>query len=98
MPKFLIYAPSSLNTTSAPGYIQIYATDANGSAHYVTEDVSITLLSSSPSVAALDSATVTIATGNYYNYNAHWAPGIVGTAQLSASDVRAVQYKYSTGW
>jgi hypothetical protein len=96
-PRFVVSTSGQLNTTSAPQLIYVFATDANGTGHYTTEDVVVTLLSSSPSVAALDSSTVTIVNGNYYNYSARWAPGFVGTAQIQASDVRATQYKYNNG-
>jgi hypothetical protein len=97
VPKFAVSTNSQLTTTAAPGTITVFATDAAGTAHYTTEDVVVTLLSSSQSVAAIDSSTVTIVNGNYYNNNARWAPGIVGTAQIQASDVRATQYKYNSG-
>jgi hypothetical protein len=68
----------------------------------VTEDVTVTLLSSSPSVAGIDSGTVTIlknlSTG-YYNNLATWGPGtVVGTARLTARDQRSVFYKYTDGF
>jgi len=96
-PRFTLSTGTPLNTTSARQNIYVYATDANGTAHYVTENVTVTLLSSSPSVAVIDSTTVTILAGAYYVSTAGWSPGIVGTAQLSASDPRAERYKYSTG-
>jgi len=97
VPKFVVSTSSQLNTTSAPQIITVYATDANGNGHYTTEDVVVTLLSSSPSVAAIDSTFVTIVNNTYYTQAARWAPGIVGTAQLQASDPRAVQYQYQGG-
>jgi adhesin/invasin len=97
VPKFVVSTSTQLNTTSAPQVITVYATDANGNGHLTTEDVVVTLLSSSPSVAAIDSSTVTIVNGNYYTQAARWAPGIVGTAQIQASDSRAAQYKYNNG-
>jgi len=96
-PRFTLSTSTQLNTTSARQNIYVYATDANGTAHYVNEDVTVTLLSSSPSVAAIDSTTVTIPAGAYYVNTPTWSPGIVGTARLEASDQRAVQYKYNTG-
>jgi adhesin/invasin len=96
-PKFTVSTSTQLNTTSAPQILTIYATDANGTAHYTAEDVTVTLLSSAPSVAGIDSSTVTIVKDNYYTQAARWAPGIVGTAQLSLSDARATYYRYNTG-
>jgi hypothetical protein len=96
-PRFVLSTTTQLNTTSSRRNIYVYATDANGTAHYTNDSVTVTLLSSSPSVASIDSGTVTIPAGAYYVYSPTWGPGIVGTAQISASDQRAVQYKYNTG-
>jgi hypothetical protein len=97
VPKFVLSTAGQLNTTSARTSITVYATDANGTAHYPTENVTVTLQSSAPGVAAIDSSTVTIPAGSYYVNTPTWGPGTVGTAQLSAEDVRAAQYKYGTG-
>lgn len=97
VPKFAISTSTQANTTSPPQSLYVYAEDANGNAHYTNENVTVTLASSAPSVATIDSASVTIVAGGYYNPNAHWIPAVVGTSQLSASDTRAASYKYSTG-
>ena len=95
-PKFQISTSSQLNTTSAKATIYVYAEDANGSTHYTTEDVVVTLGSSALGVATVDSVTVTIPAGQYYSNSASWSPtGTVGTAQLSATDTRAAQYAYN---
>jgi hypothetical protein len=96
-PRFLVSTSGQIYTTSAPQVITVYAADANNTPHYTTEDVVVTLTSSQPGVATIDSSTVTIVTGNYYTQAARWAPGLVGTAQIQASDVRATQYKYNSG-
>lgn len=96
-PRFTFSTATQLNTTAQPYPLTVYATDANGNAHYVTEDVTVSLLSSAPSVAILDSTTITIKNGEYYHNLSKWAPGIVGTAQIQASDQRAAQYKYNNG-
>ncbi|MDB4914921.1 MAG: hypothetical protein JWM95_2565, partial [Gemmatimonadetes bacterium] len=93
-PKFTLNVNPTLYTTSAPGYITVYATDANGNVHPVNADLTVTLLSSAPSVAGIDSTSVTIVANNYYSTAARWVPGTVGTAQLSASDDRAIRYPY----
>jgi len=95
-PKFVISAPSQTYTTSGPQYLYVYTADANGTYHLNSEDVVVTLASSAPSVAAIDSLTVTIPTDQYYSAAATWLPGLVGTAQLSATDTRAALYKYNT--
>ena len=97
LPKFVVYATSSLYTTSQPSSISVYAADANGNWHYNTEAVTATLTSSAPSVASLDSATVTIPIGGGYVTTPKWSPGVVGTSQLSATDARSAFYKYNAG-
>ena len=99
-PKFVISTATQLNTTSPKYSITIYATDANGNAHYTNENVVVSLLSLAPSVAIIDSTTVTIPAGAYYSGAATWSPNSVptpGTARLEASDQRTAQYKYNTG-
>jgi len=96
-PKFVMSTATQLNTTSPAQGITIYAADVNGQAHYTTEDVTVTLASSAPSVASIDSATITIPAGMYYVSTAKWSPGVTGTAQLSASDARAAYYQYDRG-
>ncbi|MHB0964100.1 MAG: beta strand repeat-containing protein [Gemmatimonadaceae bacterium] len=95
-PKFVISTSSSVRTTTGAQTITVYATDANGSTHYTTEPVTVTLASSSGAVASIDSATVTIPAGAYYTQAARWTPVAVGTAQLSATDGRAAIYRYNT--
>ena len=96
-PSFRVNTSSQLNTTSPSQFITVYPQDAQGNIHYTTDTLVITLASSAPGVATIDSQTVTILPGNYYNSNARWAPGAAGTAQLSATDQRAAYYKYATG-
>jgi hypothetical protein len=96
-PEFAVYTSTAIYTTSPRQTITVYATDANGTSHYTTEDVMVTLLASAPSVAVVDSLTVTIPSGQYYTQAAGWTPGIIGTSQISASDTRAAYYKYNTG-
>ena len=96
-PKFAISTGTTVNTTSQAQGIVVYAEDANGSTHNTNENVTVTLASSALGVATTDSATVTIVAGTYYSSAAKWIPGLAGTSQLTASDVRAVYYKYTTG-
>ncbi len=95
-PKFQISTSTSLNTTSGAQTITVYAMDANGTTHYTTEAVTVTLASASGAVATIDSSTVTIPAGTYYNNAAKWTPVAAGSTQLSASDTRATLYKYNT--
>ena len=94
-PKFTMSTTASLNTTSPRQAITVYATDANGTAHYANENVAVTLTSSSTAVGTIDSTVVTIVAGQYYNNNAKFIPGAVGTTQLQAADARVAAYKYS---
>ena len=97
IPKFQITTTTQRNTTSSRSTLTIYAMDQNGSTHEAAEAVVVTLTTSAPSVASIDSGSVTIPAGQYYTQAASWAPGLVGTAQLSAIDNRAAFYKYQTG-
>jgi hypothetical protein len=96
-PKFLVYATSSLNTTSPPYAITVYAADANGTTHYTNENVVVTLASSSTATATIDSATVTILAGTSYHNTAHVLAQAQGTTVISAIDSRVASYKYATG-
>lgn len=96
-PKFVVSTTASINTTSTPQAITVYAEDANGTTHYTNENVPVTLVSSSTAVGAPDSSVVTIVAGQYYNNAARFVPASVGTAQLSASDARVASYKYNPG-
>ena len=95
-PKFVFSATTSLNTTSGPSTFYVYAADANGTNHYTTENVTVTLASSAPGVASIDSTTVTIPKGQYYA-TAQWTPVSVGTATLTATDTRSPYYSYAQG-
>ena len=96
-PRFTYSINTSARTTQGPQTITLYATDANGTAHYTTENVTVTLASSGGAVANIDSSTITSPAGTYYHNTSHWLPISVGTAQLSATDPRAAIYKYNTG-
>ena len=73
------------------------AADAAGTVHYVNENVTVTLASSSGAVGTIDSATVVIPAGGYFNSNARFRPVSSGTVQVSATDVRGTSYSYTTG-
>lgn len=100
-PKFVVNTSTQARTTQGPQTITVYATDANGSAHYTTEAVTVNLASSAGAVFNLDSNkttnSVVIPSGAYYTQASHWNPVAVGSAQLSASDSRATIYAYGTG-
>ena len=94
-PKFVIVTPTSAYTTTPPNYFVLYATDANGSQHLVNADLVVTLLSSAPGIASIDSSRVTIKAESYYSNTALWTPGTVGAATLTASDSRDIRYPYA---
>ena len=96
-PKFIVSTSTTRNTTSGSSALYVYAADALGTQHDVNENVVVTLNSSAPGVASIDSSTVTIVAGNSNNSNARWTPVAVGTAQLSATDARAAYYAYGAG-
>jgi len=94
VPRFRISTNSSRYTTSGPSQLTVYATDANGSTHYVTENVTVTLMTSAPGVATIDSTTVVIPAGSYLSTAALWSPRVAGTAKLITSDSRTARYAY----
>ena len=95
-PMFVLSTPTSTYTTTPPNYVLVYAADADGTQHLVNADVVVTLLSSAPGVASIDSSRITIVAGSYYSNVARWTPGTVGTATLTASDDRAIRYPYTS--
>jgi hypothetical protein len=95
-PRFLISTAASLNTTSGPQTVVVYAEDSHGTAHFTNEDVAVTLASSSSVVGAIDSSVVVIPAGNQANLNARFIPGQAGTTTVSATDGRAAAYRYAT--
>ena len=97
VPRFRFSTNTTSNTTSGPRPIYVYVEDTRGQTHYAAENVTVTLTSSAPGVAAIDSATVTIPAGQSSSGGASWSPGATGTAQLSASDPRTAFYKYTSG-
>lgn len=93
-PRFLLSTSSTVRTTQTPPNVTVQAADANGTAHYVWEPVTVTLSSSAPGVATIDSASVVIPAGNYLNSTARLVPLTPGTTQLTASDARIESYRY----
>jgi uncharacterized protein YjdB len=97
VPHFVVQTATTLNTTSPHAAITVYAADAQGTVHPVAENVTVTLGSSDARIAAIDSATITIPAGQYYNNAATWAAGTVGSATLTANDARTAYYAYLPG-
>ena len=93
-PRFTISATATLNTTAAPSAITVFAADAAGTAHYVNEPVTVTLTSSNPAAGTIDSASVVIPTGQYYNNSARFIAGTTGTTTITASDARGTSFSY----
>lgn len=96
-PRFVITSNSSMRRTQGPVAVTVYATDADGNQHPVTENVVVRLSSSAAGVASFDSATVTIAANASVNNTARVRAHTEGTTQLSASDDRVDPWRYGTG-
>lgn len=96
VPRFTMSTNTTLRTTSPPSAITIYAADANGTAHYVWEPVTVTLESSNPAAATVDSLTVTIPAGNYFNNGARVLPQSAGSTTITASDARSEGWRYNS--
>ena len=94
-PRFLLTVSSTVRTTQSPPFITVQAADANGSSHYVWEPVTVAFASSNPTAATVDSASVVIPAGNYYNSNARLLPVAPGTTTITASDSRVQSYRYN---
>ncbi len=94
-PKLGVSVNTSARTTQGRQSITVYAEDQAGNAHYTTDSVRVYLLSTAPSVGSVDSASVLIPIGSYYNSNAAWSPASVGSTQLQLTDSRAVFYQYA---
>ena len=95
-PRFIVSMTTSMNTTAPPTPVYVGAADAAGTQHYVNENVTVTLASPG-AVGIIDSATVVIPAGGYYNNAARFRPVGTGTIQVSASDARGTSYSYATG-
>jgi len=93
-PKFVVSVTASMNTTSPPQGITVYATDANGTSHYTNEDVVVTLTSSSTATATVDSSTVTILANTTSHNTSHIVPVAQGTTVVYADDARGTGYAY----
>lgn len=96
-PRFVITSTSAMRRTQNPATVTVYATDADGNQHQVTEDVVVRLSSSAAGVASIDSATVTIGVNASVNNTARVRAHTEGTTQLSASDDRVDSWRYGTG-
>ena len=96
-PRFLVSTSTPVRTTQAPPAITIQAADANGTVHYVWEPVTVTLASSNAGAATIDSASVVIPAGSYYNNAARLRPVTAGTTTITASDARVQSYRYNEG-
>ena len=96
VPRFLIFASTPTTTTALPQVITVQAADAAGTAHYVSENVSITLTSSNPAAGTIDSTSVVIVAGDYFNNRARFIPGAVGSSTITASDPRGTSFSYTS--
>jgi hypothetical protein len=80
--------------------VSVFATDSLSVAgpgnRSVTDNVPAAIASSNPGVAALDSTTLTIPAGRAGSGVAHLSYNAPGTVTLTASDPRAVYYRYGS--
>jgi Bacterial Ig-like domain (group 2) len=90
----LVVSPyyTTMRTTQPAAYITVYLADANGTMHYNTEAVTVSLVSSNTGVASIDSSTVTIPVNSQVSYAASWRGLSAGTSTLTISDPRASTY------
>lgn len=96
-PRFMLSTSGTVRTSQTPVAVTVQAADANGTVHYVWEPVTVTLTSSNPGAATIDSASVVIPAGSYYNNNARVRPVAAGTTTIAASDARVQSYRYNEG-
>ena len=96
-PRFVVSTSTSVNTTAPRSPITVLVADANGSAHYANENVTVTLTSSNIAAGTIDSTEVVVLANNYLNGNARLIPGATGTTIITASDARAASYRYNPG-
>ncbi|MCE9601364.1 MAG: Ig-like domain-containing protein [Gemmatimonadetes bacterium] len=94
-PRFLLNVSANVRTTQSPPGITVQAADASGAAHYVWEPVTVTFASSFPSAATVDSTSVVIPAGQYYNNSARLLPVAPGTTTITVSDPRVQSYRYT---
>ncbi|MFN0098359.1 MAG: hypothetical protein ACKVS7_06785, partial [Gemmatimonadaceae bacterium] len=96
VPRFLISASSPVTTTTPPQQITVQAADAAGTAHFVSENVTVTLTSSNPAAGIVDSTSVVIVAGDYFNNRARFVPVAVGSTSITASDPRGTSFSYTS--
>jgi trimeric autotransporter adhesin len=92
-PQFRLWPPSYVYTTY-PMQFYVTAVDAYGNNPAVNQDVVVTLTSLTPSVVAIDSATVTIPAGTGSSNWATLSALAPGTGRITASDARTAVYAY----
>jgi hypothetical protein len=96
-PKLVVQTNGTVRTTQGRQSITVYAEDANGNTHYSSVPLTVLLASASTAVASIDSASIVIPAGQYYNNHATWAPVAVGSTQITGTDTTSASYKYTTG-
>ncbi|HKG91653.1 MAG TPA: Ig-like domain-containing protein [Gemmatimonadaceae bacterium] len=87
-PQFEISVPTSVYTTQPTSAITVIAQDQVGNERVVLDTVTISLSSSSPNVAAVDSSTITILRGASRHNGARMDYLSAGTTTLTATDTR----------
>lgn len=98
VPRFRVTASGTVNTTTPPANISITIEATDGTnAHYVSENVTISLTSSNTVAGTIDSTSVVIPAGGYFNNTARFVPGAVGSTTITASDPRGTSFSYTSG-
>jgi hypothetical protein len=81
-PAIASYANVTLNNFAHGSSFYVYSADSTGGTHAQVAPLVVSLASSDPNVVTVDSASVTIAAGQFYNYGATVVPVGVGTARI----------------
>ena len=84
-PRITACCSTTYNAFGPPAGITVYSADSAGNTHVRTSPLTVTLVSSDPAVLTVDSATVTIDSGQSFNNRAKVTPVGVGTAKISYS-------------
>src|SRR5262249_52772715 len=70
-PRLTACCGTSINNFGSGTYVSVYSADSTRSTHLQTAPLTVAVASDNPSVATVDSASVTIGAGQYYNNQTH---------------------------
>jgi hypothetical protein len=89
VPQLEMSVPTSVYTTTPDGQITVYARDQAGNERVVLDPLTVSLVSSDPNVASVDSATITLLPGTSRHSGARMDFKTPGATTLTATDTRA---------